>query len=208
MNKKTFVIDIDSIDECKSMFMQLKSIMGQLQANKFGSRNQRKKEMFDACMNIFNTDISSVYSDVILDPTPVYYVYTHAEPNRHIAIGKCGKSTFAATLGMRELPFYVGKGTGNRAYELNRNETHRKIRQKLHNFNQEISVTIIRDGLTELEALMMESKLIDIFGLIATGGRLVNLDEGVNSKERQFLYKSDLAKLSTIFKNSVDVDLK
>ena len=66
------------------------------------------------------------------------YVYSHSDPDATITVGRYGRSTFAATLGMTKLPFYIGKGAGNRAYELDRNETHRKFRQKLHKFDKEI----------------------------------------------------------------------
>lgn len=140
---------------------------------------------------------------MVLDTRPIYYVYAHSDPDKNIAIGKCGKTTFAATIGMKKLPFYIGKGVHKRAYELNRNETHRKIRQKLHTFGKEIHVSILKDGMTELDALMMESKLIDIFGLITTGGRLVNLDEGINNKERRLLYKHELHDINSLYRNSV-----
>jgi hypothetical protein len=54
-----------------------------------------------------------------------------------------------------------------------------------------------------MEALILESKLIDMFGLIASGGKLVNLDEGVNSKERRLKYKEALQEISILYKNSV-----
>ena len=203
MNKKTFEVDFDSLDDCLKVLNQLKSRMGELHSRDIGSRNDRKKSLFSACQKIYETDITSVYSNLNLDLNPVYYVYTHSDPDKNIAIGKCGKSTFAATLGMTKLPFYVGKGAGDRAYDLNRNETHRKVRQNLHRFNKEINVGILQTGLTEIEALMIESKLIDIFGLITTGGRLVNLDEGINSKERRLLYKDELHEISSFYRNSV-----
>lgn len=68
---------------------------------------------------------------------------------------------------------------------------------------QAVEVSVIKSNLTEIDALMLESKLIDIFGIIATGGNLVNLDEGINNKERQMLYKDALCELNDVFKNSV-----
>lgn len=115
-------------------------------------------------------------------------------------MGKCGITSFAASIGMKHIPFYVGKGTGNRYKDLNRNETHRKIRQKLNKFNKDIEVEIVKDNLTEKEALILESKLIDIFGLLPNGGRLVNLDEGIKSEERKSRYIEDLSVINTLYK--------
>lgn len=133
----------------------------------------------------------------------MYYVYAHCDPGFKIALKKNGKTTFAATLGMEYVPFYIGKGSGNRAYDLNRNESHRKVRQKIQRFGKDVAVTILKDGLTELEALCIESKLIDIFGLISQrDGHLVNLDEGVSPNERRKLYKDKLSEISQLQKNS------
>lgn len=207
MKIKTFDVDIESEESCLTTIRQLKSIMGTIRAEHRPSMNLRKKAVYDNCMHIFNLKIGSLYADMILDTSPNYYVYTHSEPGKNIAVGKNGKSTFLATIGGTKLPFYVGKGIGNRAYELDRNETHRKIRQRLHRFDSEIHVEILKTGLTEVEALCMESKLIDIFGLIPNGGSLVNLDEGVRHKERQILYASELAEINRLYKNSVKVEV-
>lgn len=205
MNKKIFEVDIHSLDECEKLFQRMKGIVCQLRADsgKSETRAQKNLRIFNACNTIYDTNISSVYKNVKFDMSPIYYVYTHSDPDAKITAGRYGRSTFAATIGLSKLPFYIGKGAGNRAYELNRNETHRKFRQTLHKFNKEIEVSIFKSGLTEVEALMIESKLIDIFGIIATGGKLVNLDEGINSKERQMLYKSAMSELNDVFKNSV-----
>lgn len=203
MNIKTFEIDIDSIDDCKKLRNTMNSTIGQLQALSQGTRKEKFKILFNACESIINTDISSLYKNMQLDTNPVYYVYAHCDPAANIAFGKNGVSTFAATLGMLKLPFYIGKGTGARAYDLNRNESHRKVRQRLQKFNKDIEVSIFKNNLTELEALMLESKLIDMFGLTSVGGRLVNLDEGVNKDERRLIYKEHLHQLNRFYKNSV-----
>jgi hypothetical protein len=199
MKIKTFTVDLNSEEECKKVINILRSNLGDLSKNISGSKKDKVKAVFDACQKIYDTDISNLYKHLKLDASPVYYVYTHSQPSDKIAIGHNGISTFAATLGMDLVPFYVGKGTGNRAYDLNRNETHRKVRQKLSLYNLDISVKIIKENLTELEALMLESKLIDMFGLISQGGRLVNLDEGVNNKERKQLYYEELQKINKIY---------
>lgn len=204
MNKKIYEVDIHSLDECEKLFQKMKSIVCQLRAEsgKFETRSQKNLRIFNACKKIYDTDISAIYAGLSLDKSPIYYVYTHSDPSTKITAGRYGRSTFAATIGLTKLPFYIGKGTGNRAYELTRNETHRKFRQTLHKFDKEIEVSIIKANLSELDALMMESKLIDIFGIISTGGNLVNLDEGINNKERQMLYKDALCELCDVFKNS------
>lgn len=106
------------------------------------------------------------------------------------------------------MPFYIGKGKGTRSTDLNRNETHRKVRQKIQKFGKDIIVFKIAENLTEKEALILESKLIDIFGLMSFKGRLVNLDEGIAVKERRQKYQKSLDNLSEFYKNSVDLSEK
>lgn len=204
--KKTFEIDFDSVNDCKKLLNIMKSRISELKKRddpSFISKNDKNKLIFNACYNIWNTDIDDVYVNVESDEERKYYVYAHCDSSKKLALKKEGKTTFAMTLGMEYLPFYIGKGTGNRAFELNRNETHRKYRQKLNTFNTDVKVQIIKDNLTEKQALMYESKLIDIFGLITTGGYLVNLDEGVRYNERRNKYINDLRELSLYYKNSL-----
>lgn len=196
-----FTIDTESVEDCKKHINILKSYLGGLSASKLGSKSERNKLLYSSCFSIYDTDISKLYDGILLDRKEQYYVYAHSYPDKNIAIGNNGISSFGAAIGMSKLPFYIGKWTGNRANQLNRNETHRKIRQKLHSFNKEVYVDIIQDSLTELEAFMLEAKLIDIFGLIANGGRLVNLDEGVSSSERKQLYIKELSIINSLYKN-------
>lgn len=200
MNKKIFEVDVDSLESLKATYSILKSYMGQLNSLSMGSRKDRNKLMFESCQTIWNTDITDLYSDLTLDDTPKYYIYAHCNPNTHIAIGKDGRSTFGASIGMKCIPFYIGQGTGNRAYDLNRNDTHRKERQRLKSFGQEIDITILKDNITEKESLMFESKLIDIFGTRSSGGILVNLDEGVRSKDRRGKYIDMLCNVSPVYR--------
>jgi hypothetical protein len=202
MSEKTFITDWDSIDELNHLSNILKSRIGELRSTNGGSRRQRMAEVLTACDNILATDISVIYTSMGLDPTPKYYVYAHLDPTHKIAIGKHAITSFAATIGMKCFPFYIGKGSGSRAYDLNRNETHRKIKQKLEKFSLYPDVFIIKDKLSELDALCLESKLIDIFGLLVNNGRLVNLDEGLMPEIRRQYYKDDLEKLSRYYQNS------
>lgn len=166
------------------------------------SKNDRSKDVFNACMRIYGTDISHLYTNTNSD-VEKYYVYAHCDPLHKIAIGKHGITSFAATLGLEFRPFYIGMGQGDRAFILDRNETHRKYRQKLQKKNLDAKVTIIKDGLTKNEALALESKLIDVFGLIVDRGYLVNLDEGTQNKNRQDLYKNDLITIGRIIPNNI-----
>jgi len=108
------------------------------------------------------------------DESRKYYVYAHVGiKNGYISLPK----EYGAQL---QMPFYIGKGTGNRAFDLKRNQGHgAKIRQLLKKGRTpEKIVHIIKDGLTESEALALESQLIYFFGTIYhhKAGVLVNLD--------------------------------
>lgn len=78
-------------------------------------------------------------------------------------------------------PFYIGKGTGLRAYDLKRNQGHGKALNKLKEkgYLQEDIVKINFDGLSERAAMAAEAKLIYFFGTIYEADRkgiLLNLD--------------------------------
>jgi hypothetical protein len=198
-------VDYNNLSELESLNNKITAQINTIKSRLDGLKNS-KKEKFESCCNIWESDISHLYKDLLLDSSPIYYVYAHCEPNK-IAIKKNGITTWAATIGFENIPFYIGKGKGNRAFDLKRNETHRKIKEKFKIFEQDIKIKIIREGLTELEALCLESKLIDIFGIMGKGGRLVNLDEGVNPDERRKIYQKDLINLSKFYENSLKVEV-
>jgi hypothetical protein len=106
-----------------------------------------------------------------------YYVYLHFDPriDRQIKL-----TSEECSISVSGEPFYVGKGTGLRAYDLKRNEGHGVILRQLRHegFMAEDVVRVVAHGLTEAKALEIESKLIHFFGSrfdAANPGKLVNL---------------------------------
>lgn len=89
-------------------------------------------------------------------------------------------------------PFYIGKGTGTRAYEHliepDGSRKGRRIREIVAE-GKEVLVTQLAAGLSELQAIKIEAELISAFGTEATGGMLTNvvIPSGNVSKVRKTL---------------------
>lgn len=156
---------------------------------RYKNRMQAIEREYDAIQLIYASDISSLYQSDTEDRT--YYVYVHCNPLQQLNIKQDAKHLFcASTLRLNCTPFYVGKGMGDRCYDLNRNEGHRKIKQHINKAGGEVVVVKLFEGLTEREALALEAKLIDILGLkqLHNANTLVNLDEGYHPLSRRALY--------------------
>jgi hypothetical protein len=111
------------------------------------------------------------------DPAQKYYVYAHVKPDA--TFPKLNARGLA--LKFHGQPFYIGKGCGPRAYDLKRNQGHGALLRELlaEGVAEKRIVHIVCDGLTEAEALELESKLIYYLGTKYEQGRsgmLVNLD--------------------------------
>jgi uncharacterized protein len=101
-----------------------------------------------------------------------YYVYALKDPRKSPA-----------------LPFYIGKGTGIRAYEhaINVDKTRKGRRiSEIQSSGHEVVVSILAEDLSEVQALKLEAELISAFGTEDTGGFLTNsvIPSGRAGKER------------------------
>lgn len=73
--------------------------------------------------------------------------------------------------------FYIGKGTGNRAWEhqINIDESEKGMTIRgIHDEGLSVIHTVISDNLTEQQALKIEAELISAFGIRKYGGLLTN----------------------------------
>lgn len=74
-------------------------------------------------------------------------------------------------------PFYIGKGTGNRAWEHQANvddSDKGHLIKEIQLSGHKVMHTIIADNLTEQQALKIEAELISAFGIRSQGGLLTN----------------------------------
>lgn len=90
-----------------------------------------------------------------------YYVYVHVDPTKDLRINN-----------VKGLPFYVGKGRGDRICQLKRNQGHdRKLNNLLKKHKKDEIVHKLFSNLTEQEAFELEAKLIYLFGSLYDGSR-------------------------------------
>ena len=74
-------------------------------------------------------------------------------------------------------PFYIGKGTGNRAWEhqLQPDDSEKgEVIKAIQGEGLKVLHTVLADNLTEEQALKLEAELIAAFGIRKYGGLLTN----------------------------------
>ena len=135
-------------------------------------------------------DWTSIYKDDSSDAECDFYVYAHVDPGDRVFV--TGKNAGGNYKGR---PFYIGKGKGNRAYDLKRNQGHgKKLKDVLgKGWGADDIVYIAFDNLSENKAYEIESKLIYFFGTIYENhrkcGLLYNLDIPKKPKSQGIMEK-------------------
>ena len=129
-----------------------------------------------------------------------YYVYAHTNPLQGLNPSAKAKDAWLLTINpqMKFRPIYIGKGKGPRVFDLNRNDSHRKIRAKVRQKGSDLEPVILFDKVDEGSALALEEILIDTLGLISLcpeHGYLTNLDEGKQVNVRRSLYDKEMMQL-------------
>lgn len=112
----------------------------------------------------------------------IYYVYAYIR----------AKSSTTAKAGT---PYYIGKGSGNRAWSCGKNGNHGTIAKTPQNANQ---IVILESNLTELGALALERRLISWWGRKDTKtGILLNGTDGGDGVSGAIRTKSHVRKIVT-----------
>ena len=108
-------------------------------------------------------------------PTNFFYVYAIKDPRPR-----------------QPKPFYVGKGTGSRAYDHlvspDSTRKYKRIKEILEAGRKPI-IDILMDDLTEAQALKIEAELIAALGTEESGGMLTNavVPSGLGGKKRDHI---------------------
>lgn len=159
------------------------------------NRKKHYRERLKHFRSLLRQDWSFLFSNYNLDIERKFYVYAHVDPR--LPVKKLVLN------GINGIPFYIGKGSGDRAYSLKRNQGHGLKIKKLRKIGiaDEDMVNIVSDGLTEAESLELEAKLVYFFGTKYENskGLLYNLDKckrpvfGVSKTRRTVTRKNKLS---------------
>ena len=175
--KKELIIDWDNPSDIKKHISMLQ-IRRKLLLRKLGYNEITFNNSKYNLDNIF-PEINKLYNSIQIEKGD-YYVYFHCNPLIKVDIRNSLKDLFLATnFNINYLPFYVGKGKGNRYLDLNRNDSHRKLRTSLHNLKLEIIPIKVIENISENSALTLENFYMYFLGLkaLTKDGYLCNLSE-------------------------------
>lgn len=195
MTIKTYTIDITSYTEVTDLIYKLQTIKKKIAlengytAITFNNSSRNMADIFPLFEEILNTDLSEVYNTS--SGSSDFYTYVHCDPTKPLSVKHNIKhAVLASKFGLSHEPFYVGKGTGTRCFDLSRNDSHRKVRSVIRKLGNEVQVVKIADFISEAKSLELEAKIIDILGLksLCQYGLLVNLDEGAHVVQRRLKY--------------------
>jgi len=159
----------------RKKYVSRKKIFSDLRGRiKSGEKNERTQN------DLLIKDWDDLYQNKPGDTRSDFYVYAHIEPDQGCFEIKTNESQWVG-IRINGLPFYIGKGTGARAYDLNRNQGHgAKLKSLLRSgVDSSEIVCILAESLTEQEAFKLESQLIYFFITkyeSNSKGVLVNLD--------------------------------
>jgi hypothetical protein len=136
-------------------------------------RHKKLKDRMEYLPILLSQDWTSLFPHADAEMS-TYYVYAHVDPRKRPAV----LPPMNAVLNGE--PFYIGKGSGQRAWDLKRNQGHGKRITALRNLGHADTalVSLVAETLTERDALVIEAKLIYFFGSVydeATHGYLLNL---------------------------------
>jgi len=200
--KKDFSIDWDNPSDIKKHISMLQ-IRRKLLLRKLGYNEITFNNSKYNLDNIF-PEINKLYNSIQIEKGD-YYVYFHCNPLIKVDIRNSLKDLFLATnFNINYLPFYVGKGKGTRYLDLNRNDSHRKLRTSLHNLKLEIIPIKVIEGISENSALTLENFYMYFLGLkaLTKDGYLCNLSENNTPELDDLINSSDIMK-SLVKKNKI-----
>lgn len=200
--KKRFYVDVNDPEDLARYIAKFSDLRANLLngGQKKKTRKETAQEKLSLMKEIWQSEV--IFSSEHLDPDPKYYVYAHYFADSYnFPRAKKACDLFCFDLGLPRLPFYIGKGCGDRATSGTRNSGHQMLRTLKEGFKKDFEVHIIAKNLTEGEALAMEGKLIDILGMkMLNNGPLANLDEGYKASFRRRSYRRALGELHKYFK--------
>lgn len=196
--EKQFTLDWDSPKEITRLISVLHQRKRDLEG--YTGKKQRAQETLDLMLKIWDSE--TPLEGKSLSSEDKFYVYAHysVSHRQEFPSKRSGLEMFCHRIGLPAVPFYIGKGCGNRCSNKERNKGHQLVRSFSEDSGSETVSQILFQDLTEIQSLVLEGKLIDIIGQrVIKTGPLTNLDEGYKPRIRRRGYSTQLGKLHPIY---------